>query len=89
VYADLAAISGRLKWLGELSEDYAPAATPGYWRRHGHRKSVRNTGSPKAGSAEPMNEMFDTENANNHETAKAKVTNEAIAMRGARSAGSR
>src|SRR5216683_689023 len=42
---------GRLKWLGELSEDYASAATPGYWRRHVHKESVRNTGSPMAWSA--------------------------------------
>src|SRR6516162_1967517 len=28
-----------------------PAATPGYWRQHAHKESVRNTGSPKAWSA--------------------------------------
>src|SRR5258707_7791579 len=42
---------GRLKWLGELSEDLRPAATPGYWRQHVHKESARNTGSPKAWSA--------------------------------------
>ena len=42
---------GRLKWLGELSEGYAQSATPGYWRRHVHKESARNTGSPKAWSA--------------------------------------
>src|SRR3984893_1112401 len=38
----------RVKWdPGRLS----PAATPGYWRRHVHKESVRNTGSPMAWSA--------------------------------------
>jgi hypothetical protein len=42
---------GRLKWLGELSEDYAHLLHRGYWRQHVHKESVRNTGSPKAWSA--------------------------------------
>jgi len=42
---------GRLKQLGEMSEEYAQLLQPGYWRRHVHKESVRNTGSPKAWSA--------------------------------------
>src|SRR3984957_12218543 len=42
---------GRLTRLGEMSEDDAPVAAPGYWRQHVHKESVRNTGSPKARSA--------------------------------------
>ena len=42
---------GRLKQPGELSEELRPVATPGYWRRHVHKESARNTGSPKAWSA--------------------------------------
>ena len=37
---------GRLKWLGELSEDYAQPLHRGIGGRHVHKESVRNTGSP-------------------------------------------
>src|ERR1700730_18570586 len=36
---------------GRVERRLRPAATPGYWRRHVHKESARNTGSPKAGSA--------------------------------------
>ena len=39
---------GRLIRLGEMSEDDAQFAAPGYWRRHVHKESARNTGSPMA-----------------------------------------
>src|SRR5260370_40489288 len=42
---------GRLIRLGEAERRVRPAAAPGYWRRHVHKESVRNTGSPKAWSA--------------------------------------
>src|SRR5258708_38103242 len=42
---------GRLIRLGEVSKAIRSAAAPGYWRRHVHKESARNTGSPKAGSA--------------------------------------
>src|SRR4029077_20360075 len=41
---------GRLIRLGEMSEDDAQFAAPGYWRLHVHKESARNTGSPKARS---------------------------------------
>src|ERR1700730_1970438 len=34
-----------------MSEVVRPAAAPGDWRRHVHKESVRNTGSPMAWSA--------------------------------------
>jgi hypothetical protein len=36
---------------GRVERRLRPAATPGYWRRHVRKESVRNTGSPKAWSA--------------------------------------
>src|ERR1700675_2799720 len=36
---------------GRVERRLRPAATPGYWRRHVHKESARNTGSPKAWSA--------------------------------------
>src|SRR5713226_993686 len=36
---------------GRVERGLRPAATPGYWRRHVHKESARNTGSPKARSA--------------------------------------
>jgi hypothetical protein len=42
---------GRLKWLGALSEDYAHLLRRGIGGSMYTRKSVRNTGSPKAWSA--------------------------------------
>src|ERR1700731_1453793 len=36
---------------GRVERRLRPAATPGYWRRHVHKESVRNTGSPMAWSA--------------------------------------
>src|SRR5664280_1901196 len=33
---------------GRVERRVRPAATPGYWRRHVHKESVRNTGSPMA-----------------------------------------
>src|ERR1700738_4966883 len=42
---------GRLIRLDEMSEAIRPAAAPGQWRRHVHKESVRNTGSPMAWSA--------------------------------------
>ena len=42
---------GRLIRLDEMSEAIRSDAAPGYWRRHVHKESARNTGSPKAWSA--------------------------------------
>src|SRR5260370_4251818 len=42
---------GRLIRLDEMSEAIRSDAAPGKWRRHVHKESARNTGSPKAGSA--------------------------------------
>src|SRR5258705_1732060 len=36
---------------GRVERRLRPAAAPGYWRRHVHKESVRNTGSPMARSA--------------------------------------
>src|SRR3981189_1762823 len=36
---------------GRVERRLRPAATPGYWRRHVHKESARNTGSPMAWSA--------------------------------------
>src|SRR3979490_1202381 len=36
---------------GRVERRLPPAATPGYWRRHVHKESARNPGSPKAWSA--------------------------------------
>src|SRR5246500_1005330 len=33
---------------GRIERRVRPAATPGYWRRHVYKESVRNTGSPMA-----------------------------------------
>src|SRR3954465_14701171 len=35
---------------GRVERRLRPVATPGYWRRHVHKESVRNTGSPMAWS---------------------------------------
>src|SRR6266404_9004145 len=42
---------GRLIRLDEMSEAIRSDAAPGKWRRHVHKESARNTGSPKAWSA--------------------------------------
>src|ERR1035438_1600201 len=47
----MTAISGKAETAGRVERRVRPVATPGYWRRHVHKESVRNTGSPKAGSA--------------------------------------
>jgi hypothetical protein len=36
---------------GRVERRLRPAAIPGYWRRHVHKESARNTGSPMALSA--------------------------------------
>src|SRR5258705_6451216 len=36
---------------GRVERRLRPVATPGYWRRHVHKESARNTGSPMAWSA--------------------------------------
>src|SRR6202022_574294 len=36
---------------GRVERRLRPAAAPGYWRRHVHKESARNTGSPKAWAA--------------------------------------
>src|SRR5258706_12836537 len=36
---------------GRVERRLRPAAAPGYWRRHVHKESVRNTGSPMAWAA--------------------------------------
>ncbi len=51
VQADPTAISGKAEMAGRVERRVRPAATPGYWRRHVHKESARNTGSPKAWSA--------------------------------------
>src|SRR3979490_1214104 len=45
------AISGKAEMAGRVERRLRPAATPGDWRRHVHKESARNTGSPKAWSA--------------------------------------
>jgi len=42
---------GRLKWLGEMSEEYAQLLHRGIGGGMYHKESARNTGSPKAWSA--------------------------------------
>src|ERR1700694_1808672 len=51
VQADPTAISGKAETAGRVERRVRPVATPGYWRRHVHKESVRNTGSPMAWSA--------------------------------------
>src|SRR6202043_3594645 len=51
VQADPTAISGKVEMAGRVERRLRPSATPGYWRRHVHKESARNTGSPKAWSA--------------------------------------
>ena len=48
VQADPTAESGKADTVGCDERGLRPAAAPGYWRRHVHKESARNTGSPTA-----------------------------------------
>ena len=50
VQADPTAISGKADTAGRDERRRRPVAAPGYWRRHVHKESARNTGSPRAWS---------------------------------------
>ena len=41
---------GKADTAGSNERRVRPVATPGYWRRHVHNESARNTGSPEAWS---------------------------------------
>src|SRR6516165_6394127 len=46
VQADPTAEPGKADMVGRDERGLRPAAAPGYWRRHVHKESARNTGSP-------------------------------------------
>jgi hypothetical protein len=48
VQADPEPLSGKADTAGENERRVAPAAAPGQWRRHVHKESAGNTGSPVA-----------------------------------------